>query len=96
MKKYDSIELLNQLQADVRQVILEANYLQSTDPGILLQQPSAGKWSVIQVLEHLNSYGNYYLLAIEKSLDEDKKATNVFKPGWIGKVIISISPAAFM
>jgi hypothetical protein len=84
MKKYNSIELLNQLQADVRQVILEANYLQSTDPGILLQQPSAGKWSVIQVLEHLNSYGNYYLLAIEKSLDEDKKATNVFKPGWIG------------
>ncbi len=84
MKKYNSVELLNQLQADVRQMILEANYLQSTDPGILLQQPAPGKWSVIQVLEHLNSYGNYYLLAIEKSLDEDKKATNVFKPGWIG------------
>lgn len=84
MKKYNSLELLNQLQADVRQMILEANYLQSTDPGILLQQPATGKWSVIQVLEHLNSYGNYYLLAIEKSLKEDRRATNVFKPGWIG------------
>lgn len=84
MKKYNSIELLDQLQADVRQMILEANYLRSTDPGILLQQPAAGKWSVIQVLEHLNSYGNYYLLAIERSLEQDKKSTEVFKPGWIG------------
>lgn len=84
MKKYDSLELLNQLQADIRQIILEANYLKSTDPGILLQQPAVGKWSVIQVLEHLNSYGNYYLLAIERSLEQDKKAINVFKPGWIG------------
>lgn len=84
MKKYNSIELLDQLQADVRQMILEANYLRSTDPGILLQQPAAGKWSVIQVLEHLNSYGNYYLLAIERSLKQNKPSTGAFKPGWLG------------
>lgn len=84
MKKYNSFELLNQLQADIRQIILEANYLKSIDPGILLQQPAAGKWSVIQVLEHLNSYGNYYLIAIERSLEQDKPASEVFKPGWIG------------
>ena len=84
MQKYNSLELLNQLQADIRQIILVANYLKSTDPGILLQQPAAGKWSVTQVLEHLNSYGNYYLIAIERSLEQDKPASNVFKPGWIG------------
>lgn len=84
MKKYNSIRLLDELQADIRQIILETNYLKSTDPGILLQQPAAGKWSVTQVLEHLNSYGNYYLIAIERSLEQDKPASKVFKPGWIG------------
>lgn len=84
MKKYKSIELLEQLQADIRQLILRANYLQTIDPGLLLQEPARGKWSVIQVLEHLNSYGRYYLLAIERSLEKDKPATEVFKPGWLG------------
>ena len=84
MKKYSSIELLNQLQADTRKVILEAHYLKTIDPGILLQEPAAGKWSVIQILEHLNSYGNYYLVAIEKSLKQDKPAIDLFKPGWLG------------
>src|SRR5687768_5043241 len=84
MQKYNSLELLEKLQADTRQLILEANYLKATDPGILLQEPAAGKWSVIQVLEHLNSYGNYYLLAIERSLKQDKPAIDLFKPGWLG------------
>ncbi len=84
MKKCKSLDLLEQLQADTRQLILQANYLKTTDPGILLQEPAAGKWSVIQVLEHLNSYGNYYLLAIERSLKQDKPANDLFKPGWLG------------
>ena len=84
MKKYKGIELLEHLQADTRQLILVAEYLQSADPGLLLQEPAPGKWSVIQVLEHLNSYGRYYLLAIERSLEKDKPATEVFKPGWLG------------
>jgi len=84
MKKYKSIELLEQLQADTRQLILTANYLRSIDPGLLLQEPAPGKWSVIQVLEHLNSYGRYYLLAIERSMQKDKPAVHAFKPGWLG------------
>jgi len=84
MKKYKSLELLEQLQADTRQLILEANYLKTTDPGILLQEPAPGTWSVIQVLQHLNSYGNYYLLAIERSLKQDRLAIDMFKPGWLG------------
>ena len=94
MKKHKSLELLNQLQADIRQIILEANYLKSTDPDILLQHPAAGKWSVIQILEHLNSYGNYYLLAIERSLEQDKKSTEVFKPGWIGNYFTKLMKPA--
>ncbi len=84
MKKYRSIELLDQLQADTRQLILEVKYLQTTDPELLIREPATGKWSVIQVLEHLNSYGNYYLVAIERSLKQDRPAIDLFKPGWLG------------
>ena len=84
MKKYKSSELINQLQADVRSMIREATQLQSVDPGMLLKEPAAGKWSVIQVLEHLNTYGDYYLVALGKSLAADKPATGFFRPGWIG------------
>lgn len=84
MKKYKSIELLEQLQADTRQLILTANYLRTIDPGLLLQEPAPGRWSVIQVLEHLNSYGRFYLLAIEKSLEIDRPAVEFFRPGWLG------------
>ena len=76
--------MLEQLQADTRQLILNANYLKSTAPGLLLQVPAPGKWSAIQVLEHLNSYGDYYLLAIKRSLTKDKPAIDFFKPGWLG------------
>jgi len=84
MSRFICIDLLESLQNDVRQVILEANYLQSIDPGILLQEPAPGKWSVIQVLEHLNSYGRYYLLAMERSMNKDTETVEYFKPGWIG------------
>lgn len=84
MKKYNSTDLFNELQADVRALLSRVAELKTEDPGILLQQPVAGKWSVIQVLEHLNSYGNYYLPALEKALVQDKPAVVFFKPGWLG------------
>ena len=84
MPRYRSIEMLDSLQNDVRQLILEANYLKSIDPGILLQEPAPGKWSVIQVLEHLNSYGRFYLLAMERSMNKSTKTAEYFKPGWFG------------
>jgi hypothetical protein len=84
MKKYNSQALLDGLQADIRQLVLMANKLKSEDPGVLLEQPAPGKWNVVQVLEHMNSYGRYYLPAIEKSLQENKPATELFKPGFMG------------
>jgi hypothetical protein len=84
MKKYNSQALLEELQSDIRQLVLIAKKLKSEDPAVLLEQPAPGKWNVVQVLEHLNSYGRYYLPAIEKSLQKNKPATELFKPGFIG------------
>ncbi len=89
--KIRSIELIEQLQADVRQLILTTGYLKSEDHQALVRQPAPGKWSVAQVLEHLNSYGRYYLPAIEKSMEHgDYPAAEWFKAGWLGNYFTRI------
>lgn len=91
MKKYNSQELLEQLEADTRQVILSANYLLAEDPAVLTEQPSPGKWSVAQVIEHLNSYGRFYLPAMKKTLEQSQApAVTYFKPGWFGNYFTKI------
>ena len=90
MKTFDSISLLEQLQADTRQLVATATSLKNEDPGVLMEQPAPGKWSVIQVLEHLNSYGDYYLPVLKKALAEDKPAQKVFRSGWLGNYFTNL------
>jgi hypothetical protein len=84
MKLFNSNSLIDQLQADTRQLIATATFLQNEDPGVLLEQPAPGKWSVIQVLEHLNSYSDYYIPVLQKGLSENVPATTDFRSGWLG------------
>jgi hypothetical protein len=85
MKKFKTEDLINQLQADVRQIISAAEHLQQADPVKLSYSTSQGSWSVAQVLEHLNMYNRYYLPAIEKSLVHITGDVNAwFIPGFWG------------
>jgi hypothetical protein len=88
--KFNSNAILDQLRADIRRLILTVSYLQKEDPELLLIIPRAGRWSVIQILEHLNSYGRYYLPAIEKSLRLNKPPKENFTPGWFGNYFTKI------
>ncbi len=52
----------------------------------------AGGWSITQCLDHLNSYGNYYLPVIRQNLelalpDDDGK---VFESGWLGRYFVKM------
>lgn len=84
MKQIESSLFLEQLQADVRQMILSANHLQRLDPELLNTQSAEDKWSVAQVLEHVNSYSHYYLPELKKGLLTHKEAVLSFTPGWLG------------
>lgn len=85
MKKMNTIGLLDSLQTDTRQIILATNYLLQEDPETLLLKPAPEKWSVAQVIEHLNTYGRYYLPAIEHAIHADKHAPDPdYTPGWLG------------
>lgn len=83
--KYNSNVLLDSLQADVRQLLFQANQLKQGPFLLLQQQPSTGKWSVAQVLEHLNFYARFYITAIEEKLHLNKSVAMVdFTPGMLG------------
>jgi len=90
MKLFDSVLLIEQLQVETRQLIASATFLKNEDPGALLEQPAPGKWSVIQVLEHVNSYGDYYLPVLENALKQNKPAAKEFKSGWLGNYFTNL------
>ena len=68
MAKFKSEDLLNDLAQDVRKVKESAEFLNQTDKTKLVYCPGEGRWSVVQILEHLNAYNRHYLPAIEKEL----------------------------
>ena len=81
----NTAKLLENLQTDTREIILQTSQLLTKDPELLLQQPGQDRWSIAQVIEHLNSYGRYYLPLIEKSLVTAKDTpSKFFTPGWLG------------
>ena len=85
MKQINSNTLLELLQADVREILLQCSALQAKPASLLQQQPQPDKWSVAQVLEHLNFYSRFYITAIEQKLHLNQSGPNKdFTPGWLG------------
>jgi hypothetical protein len=85
MKKVQASSLLETLQADTRQIMLRLAYLKQLPQNRLTQQPAPGRWSVAQVLEHLNTYGRFYLPKLEQAIANSKtSAAEHFTPGWLG------------
>lgn len=90
MKKFKSEELIDELENDVKQIIAAAEHLQTADPVKLSYCPEEGKWSVAQVLEHLNAYNRYYLPLIEKSVVHISKDVSAwFVAGFWGNYFVS-------
>ena len=90
MKSFISLVLLETLKEDVRQLLLVATDLQKKEDWLLTRQTAPGKWSVAQILAHLNSYGGYYLPSIKKALSAERPATEIFHPGWLGNYFTKI------
>ncbi|MBD0298004.1 MAG: DinB family protein [Flavisolibacter sp.] len=68
MAKFRSEELINELQEDVRQLKAAAEFIQQQDKVKLSYSLDDGRWTVIQIIEHMNMYGRFYLPVIEKEL----------------------------
>lgn len=86
MAKFKTGELLKALTQDVQRVKEGALFFASGEPTKLAYSPGAGKWSVVQVLEHLNAYNRYYLPVIEKELSLVTQDANAwFTSGYWGE-----------
>ena len=72
--KIQQEKLLEYLKKDV-EILLECADFFRKEIDALLIPPVPGKWSVAQVLEHLNGYGRIYLPEIDKaiSLSQSKR-----------------------
>lgn len=85
MAKYKSEDLISTLQEDMRRVLRAADHFRSIDIIKLGLQPAEGRWSVAQVLEHLNLFDRYYLPHIERELSVvDPSGDAWFEPGFWG------------
>jgi uncharacterized damage-inducible protein DinB len=79
--------LLENLYEQTEQNIYKAiSEWQQLPAEFLTAQPGLDKWSAAQCLEHLNSYGRYYLPAMAKAIatSANTQMTPQFKSGWLG------------
>lgn len=88
MKPTGKAALLRQLESRVEQHLQTiTSRIQNLDQEVLLKPAAGGGWSIAQCLEHLNSYGRYYLPEIEAGLagaKPDATAAATFTSTWLG------------
>ncbi|MGV3560892.1 DinB family protein [Larkinella arboricola] len=100
MPTFTADVLLDQLTAETRALIqLVENEFSSLPNDTLNWQPAPERWSILQCLEHLNSYGHYYLPQLEKAVcrgeQEQIAASTSFRSGWLGNYFAnSMQPKA--
>ncbi len=92
MESINKNALLEQLEEKTEAHVKEVIALFQNLPTDLLLRPAAtGGWSIAQCLEHLNSYGHYYLPRISNGMESYKGSPNEsFKSSWLGAYFIRI------
>lgn len=80
-----SQQLLSELSQQVYQHKAAAvRWLQSDDKDLNFKR-STESWSVLECIEHLNRYGNFYIPEIGKRLEKNTTHPGAFfKSGWLG------------
>jgi hypothetical protein len=95
MPTFNSDTLLQDLSNDVNGLLnVLRTRIQPQPHAVLLEQPAPGSWSVIQCLDHLNSYGHYYLPHLHNALSKGEQkgipAKPLFRSGWLGNYFTNL------
>jgi len=78
-------QLLEQLTEDTKQFIHKAQEWQQLPLATLNWKQTPQKWSVLECLEHLNLYGDFYIPEFKKQIKNSRHpARQLFKSGWFG------------
>jgi hypothetical protein len=77
--------LLNELTTQTKKAIQTAQAFQQEDLNMLIKRQTPSSWNVLECLEHLNLYGDFYLPEIEAGIKSAKQENEpLFKPGLLG------------
>ncbi|MEL6865815.1 MAG: DinB family protein [Bacteroidota bacterium] len=79
-------ELLGDLTQMTHSIIQRAEQFKVLDEKGLQFKASPGAWNILECLEHLNLYGDFYLVEIEKQIlkSDQSPAATIFRSGWLG------------
>jgi len=80
---------LNELTQTVEQIINTVEAITQSHPKAqLAQRPAPDRWSVLDNLEHLNLYGDFYLPTFEQTIERGRQQglqpRENYKAGWLG------------
>ena len=91
----NSHELINDLQKRVTKAAEIVSKFRSLSKEQLNARKTATDWSLLECLEHLNIYGNFYLPEIEHQLLIHKgiPPSTIFKSGIIGNYFTNLVQA---
>ena len=78
-------ELIHELEQFTRKHLGEVETLFELTAEQLNWRAEEGSWSILECIEHLNRYGDFYLPEIEQSMKTgNRKQPAIFKTGWLG------------
>jgi len=82
---FKSNELIEDLILRTKEILNQAIALQGMGEDSLNCKPEASSWSILECLEHLNRYGDFYIPEIKQRIQNSKtKPSAVFNSGWLG------------
>ena len=83
--KIKSEDLLDDLKSKTLKMIKHVESFQRLSNNELNQQPDEKKWSVLECVEHLNLYSDFYINEFENKISNSKYiASKYFKTGFLG------------
>jgi hypothetical protein len=93
MITYQREELIDQLKNETEIALQKAISVWQLIPhSKFARKPSPEAWSANECLQHLNSYGKYYLPAIERAIiqSQSKERADQFSPGRLGSYFTKV------
>lgn len=83
--------LIQTLLEQTKRIINQAEKLQTYDLEKLIRREDETSWNILECLEHLNLYGDFYLPQIERKIkNSDTKPNFEFKSGILGNYFSKI------
>lgn len=84
-------DLINDLIERTEALKKQAEILRSENENTLNARPQEGTWSILECLEHLNLYGDFYLPELEHRIlnGRPRGKRERFKSGWFGEYTVT-------